>query len=86
MRKIDRIAQARTPRNPWDLTGDEVTQLMQTYTQDKACILEQDAIELCHWAEQRKRGAYELHLALMGHVQVTVAGGVVTLSGKELTA
>jgi hypothetical protein len=64
---------------PWDLTDQEVFQLMQAFTRDKCVVTEDDCLTLCHWAQAHKRSATVLALVLAGRVRVAVEGGVVTL-------
>ena len=79
-RKARIVAQDAAPgQTPWSLTSEEILQLMQTFTADKSMIYEADALALCHWAEHRKRGAWELALVLAGKVRVQVADGAVQL-------
>ena len=79
-RKARIVAQDAAPRQaPWRLTAHEVCALMQTFTADKRLIYESDALALCHWAERRKRGAWELALVLAGECAVRVEDGQVQL-------
>ena len=66
-------------KRPWDLTAQEVLQLMQAFTADKTCILEEDALTLCRWAQAHKRGAYVLDLVFAGRVRVAVQDATVRL-------
>ena len=70
---------AHQHKRPWGMTEQEVFQLMQAFTADKTCILEDDALTLCHWAQAHKRGAYALDLVLAGRVRVAVDGATVRL-------
>jgi hypothetical protein len=79
-RKARIVAQDAAPRQaPWRLTAHEVSALMQTFTAGKCLIYESDALALGHWAEHRKRGAWEQALVLAGKVRVQVADGAVQL-------
>ena len=85
-RKARIVAQDAAPRQaPWCLTSEEVLQLMQAFTADKSLIVEADALTLGHWAEHRKRGAWELALVLAGECAVRVADGAgqLELSGSR---
>ena len=79
-RKARIVAQDAAPRQaPWCLASEEALHLMQAFTADKCLIVEADALTLGHWAEHRKRGAWELALVLAGKVRVQVADGAVQL-------
>ena len=65
---------------PWDLTDEEVSLLLQAFTQDKGLVLEEDCLTLCAWAQQQKRGALALAGVLAGHLVPVVEGGSVRVT------
>jgi hypothetical protein len=66
-------------KRPWDLTGEEVCQLMRAFTAGKTCILEDDALILVRWAQRQRAGALALAGVLAGHLRPLVDGDQVTV-------
>ena len=65
------------------LTDEEIFVLLEAFTRDKTCILEEDAMSLLRWAQHCKLLTHTLQLVLEGHARIEVEGDQVKVGRRQ---
>ena len=68
-----------TSHPPLLLTADETVELMRAFTAGKTAIREDDAMQVCAWANAMRMGAMLLQMVLEQRAYPVIENGAVTI-------